>query len=447
MTTADATAAAQIPLSRPEFKKRHIAAVVIGNALEFYDFLTYSFFSVYIGRAFFPSTEGRESLLLSLATFGIGFVARPIGGIVIGTMGDRIGRKPAMVLSFTLMGIAITGLALTPSYATIGIAAPILVVIFRLLQGFALGGEVGPTTAFLVEAAPPQHRGFYSSLQYTTQDLAILTAGIVGTVLASYMNEQELQDWGWRIAMLLGALIVPFGLALRRSLPESLHAADDAALAPDATAGTITRFERLRPYLRIAVLGLIMLAGGTMVSYVINYLTTYALDSLHLAAQYAFGATVTSGLCGVLLEPVSGWLSDRYGRKPVMMIPWALLLITVLPAFALMDQLRTAEALYGATAVLAILAALATPPVLTSISESLPPSIRSGTLAIIYAFAISIFGGSTQFTVTWLIDVTGNPLAPAWYSMAAVIIGLIAMIGLRESAPIKQKPEKGSSRL
>src|SRR5262245_52604447 len=153
--------------------KRQIAAVVIGNALEFYDFLTYAFFAVHIGNAFFPSRNPSSSLLLSLATFGAGFLMRPVGGLVIGRMGDRVGRKPAMLLSFSCMGIARTGLALTPTYGSIGIAAPILVIAFRLLQGFALGGEVGPTTAYLMEAAPLEKRGLYASLQYSTQGLAV----------------------------------------------------------------------------------------------------------------------------------------------------------------------------------------------------------------------------------------------------------------------------------
>src|SRR5436190_2526636 len=166
---------------------RHVAAVVVGNALEFYDFLTYAFFAVYIGRTFFPANDPATSLLASLGTFGVGFVTRPIGAFVIGRMGDRLGRKPAMILSFSLMGIAITGLALTPSYATIGVAAPALVILFRMLQGFALGGEVGPTTAFLLEAAPPERRGFYTAFQAWTQDLSILASGLIGLGLSNVL--------------------------------------------------------------------------------------------------------------------------------------------------------------------------------------------------------------------------------------------------------------------
>jgi MHS family citrate/tricarballylate:H+ symporter-like MFS transporter len=165
-----------IPETRGSVPARLVAAVVVGNALEFYDFLTYAFFAVYIGRAFFPSNVPTASLLASLGTFAVGFVTRPIGGLVIGRIGDRLGRKPAMILSFSLMGVAILGLALTPPHSMIGIAAPVLIVFFRMLQGFALGGEVGPTTAFLLEAAPEDRRGFYTSFQSWSQHLSILTS-------------------------------------------------------------------------------------------------------------------------------------------------------------------------------------------------------------------------------------------------------------------------------
>ena len=410
---------------------KHILAVVMGNALEFYDFLTFAFFAVYIGRAFFPSDDPTGSLLATLATFGAGFITRPIGGLIIGSMGDRLGRRPAMMLSFSLMGVAIVGLALTPSYESIGIVAPILVLGFRLLQGFALGGEVGPTTAFLIEAAPPHRRGIFSSLQYTTQDLAVLTAGIVGVTLASLMDEKQLQDWGWRIAMLVGALIIPVGLYIRRSLPETLFDKDAA------TADALPPRAKFRPYIRIVALGLMMLAAGTIASYVINYMTTYAINTLKLAANVAFGATVVSGLCGVIFQPISGFLSDKFGRKPVMLIPGALLLLSVIPVFYMIEGFRSPIALYGGTAILSMFIGLSTPPVLTGITESLPRGIRSGVVATLYAFAIATFGGTTQFLITWLIDFTGNPLAPAYYMTGAGLIGYTAMLLTRESAPVK----------
>jgi MFS transporter, MHS family, citrate/tricarballylate:H+ symporter len=415
-----------IPQTRGSVPARYVAAVVVGNALEFYDFLTYAFFAVYIGRAFFPSSDPTASLLASLGTFGVGFVTRPIGGFVIGRMGDRLGRKPAMLLSFSLMGVAIVGLALTPSHAMIGAVAPVLVIFFRMVQGFALGGEVGPTTAFLLEAAPPERRGFYTAFQAWTQKLSILVSGLVGFGLANILSEQQLQDFGWRIAFLLGAAIVPFGLMLRRSLPETFHA---AAGKRERTA--------LRPYLSIAVLGLMMLASATIGTYIASYMTTYAIATLNMHANVAFAATVVVGLSGVMFDLVSGALSDRIGRKPMMIVPSVVLLVSILPAFYIISHYRTTAALLGATAVLACLLDMSTCPVIIWLTESLPAPIRSGGVAVVYAVAIATFGGTTQYAVTWLMRATGNPLAPAWYWTASLIVGLAAIMAARESAPRK----------
>jgi MFS family permease len=256
--------------------RRQIAAVVVGNALEFYDFLTYAFFAVQIGHAFFPARNPSSSLLLSLATFGAGFLMRPVGGVVIGRMGDRVGRKPAMLLSFSCMGIAMTGLALTPTYASIGIAAPILVIMFRLLQGFALGGEVGPTTAYLMEAAPIEKRGLYASLQYSTQGFAVMTAGLIGVLLARILDPEALDAWGWRVAFLVGTLIVPFGLLIRRSLPETYEGQLRSPSRPSPG---------VRPHLHIAALGAVMLASGTIATYVMDYMTTFATVTLSHARR------------------------------------------------------------------------------------------------------------------------------------------------------------------
>ena len=426
-----------MPETRESVPARHIAAVVVGNALEFYDFLTYSFFAVYIGRAFFPSSDPSASLLASLATFGAGFVTRPIGAFVIGRIGDRLGRKPAMILSFWLMGVAIFGLALTPSRARIGVAAPVLVVLFRMLQGFALGGEVGPTTAFLLEAAPRERRGFYTSFQSWSQHLSILISGLVGFGLASTLSEQQLQDFGWRIAFLAGAAIVPFGLAMRRSLPETFHVSDGDKREPIP----------LRPYLPVAVLGLLLIASATIGAYIGDYMTTYAIATLQMPAGIAFAATVVVGLCGVLLDLVSGALSDRIGRKPTMLIPGVLLLVSILPAFYAISRYRTTATLLLMTAVLSSLQALASVPMVVWITESFPAAIRSSSVAVIYAVAISTFGGTAQYIITWLMKATGNPLAPAWYWTAALVVGIAAMCATDESAPHKTaKSEKWSAR-
>ena len=402
--------------------RRQIAAVVAGNALDFYDFLTYSFFATQIGAALFPGSADTK-LLLSLATFGVGFVTRPLGGWLIGRYADRRGRRPAMLLSFTLMGVAIVGLALTPPFAAVGMAAPVLAVTFRMLQGFALGGEVGPSTAWLIEAAPPHRRGLYVSLQYATQDTAVLVAGAVGWALSSALPPAALAAWGWRAAFGLGAVIIPFALAARRTLGETL-AAEDAAAGPVPSHPTA-----------VIAAGLLLIAGGTIGNYTLDYLTTYAQTTLRMAVTTAFGATVVLGGASVAADLASGWLSDRYGRKRVLLAPWLLLIVLAVPSFVLMAAWRSAAALYGATALMAVLLNLAMGPALTLFTESLPARRRAGALGLTYALAIAAFGGSAQAVEQLLIRWTGSPLAPAWYMTAALAVGLIGVALLRESRP------------
>src|ERR1700758_4416757 len=210
----------------PAFGGKAIFGATIGNMLEFYDFITYSFFAIQIGHTFFPSHSQFASLMLSLATFGAGFVTRPIGGIVIGSYSDRVGRRPAMFLSFIMMGFAIITLAVTPSYETIGIAAPIIAIVARMVQGFSLGGEVGPTTAYLMEAAEPGRRGLAVSWQPASQQIAATAGAFVGVVLSESMDSAALDAYGWRVAFLLGAVCLPFGLWMRSGLPETVHGAE-----------------------------------------------------------------------------------------------------------------------------------------------------------------------------------------------------------------------------
>lgn len=405
--------------------KRHIAAVVVGNALEFYDFTTYAYFATQIGNTFFPSKAPLLSLLASLAAFGIGFAGRPIGGILIGAYGDRKGRRPAMLLSFGLMGAAILAFVLMPSYARIGIAAPIGVVIIRFIQGIAVGGDVGPTTAFLLEVAPAERRGFYTALQYSSQGVSTLCAGIAGVTLANLLDAQQLQDFGWRIALFLGAAILPFGLMIRRSLPETIDAAETvtgAAMSPRAW--------------RTAVLGFFMLGSATVGFYVIAYLTTYASQILHMKTNVSFAATLVFGAANVVFSALAGYLSDLFGRRPLMLVPRVLFLLAIWPAFYLIVQQRDAATLLGAAFVLGALSQMGVTG-FVALSEGLPKQVRSAALATTYALAISIFGGTAQFAVTWLIAATGAIMVPAYYLMAATVVGIVAMALMDETAPVK----------
>ena len=410
----------------PRLTRSQIAAVTAGNALEFYDFVTYAFFATQIGRALFPG-NAESSLLLSLATFGVGFLTRPLGGLLIGRMADRRGRKPAMILSFTVMGIAMTGLALTPSYAVAGMVAPLLAVFFRLLQGFALGGEVGPNIAYLMEAAPPNRRAFYISLNFASADFAVLVAGLVGFGLSSMLTTMQLESWGWRVAFLLGAAIVPLGLRLRRTLTETLPTG-----AEDSTGSA-----RGPALLLLSAAGLFIIAGATISNYTLDYLTTYAQSTLHMAVPTAFAATVVLGVIGVAGDLAGGLLADRFGPKRVLIVPWLLLIASVIPVFHVLNELRTASALLGSTAVLTLFHILGSSPAVLLFVQALPARVRAGTTGLVYALAIALFGGTTQLFETVLIRWTGNPVAPAWYMMGAVIVALSGAL------MIPEPPRKG----
>jgi MFS family permease len=408
---------------------RDVIAVVAGNGLEFYDFIAYAFFALQISRSFFPASTPGTSLLLSLATFGAGFLMRPLGAAVIGRLADRAGRRPAMLVSFSLMGLGMVGLALTPSYRSIGLAAPLLVIAWRLLQGFSVGGEVGASLAYLVEAAPAERRGLYSSLQPMTADAAAFLSGLAGLALSSALTPEQLDEFGWRIAFLLGAAIVPVGLALRRALPETLAEAQAEAPAGPATG-----------YRRVAVLGFGMLASGTVIGYVQDYLTTYAADTLGMSPRLAFAATMVSAFSMMCCDPLGGWLSDRVGRRPVMIASTALLAGCTYPAFLAIVHFHSPAALYGACVLLGVLTGLNQGPVVAALAESLPRRVRGRTLSLVYALAIAVFGGSTQFAVKWLLRATGNALAPGWYMLGAALLGVVSMSLLRESAPARQTP-------
>ena len=403
-----------VPLGR-------MAAIGLGNALEFYDFMISSFFAVQIGHAFFPAEFGARGLLYTLATFGVGFFMRPLGAIVIGRYGDRRGRKPAMIWSFGLMGLSILGMALTPSYARIGVAAPVLLLCSRLLQGFAVGGEVGPITAYAAEAAPRDHRARYVSILQTGQGLAVLCSGLIGYWLARLLAPDALDAYGWRLALLLGVLIVPIGLPIRSRLPETLAmAVAQAAHEPGGQS----------PW-RVFFVGLVVVGAGTIAGYGLTYLATYAQDTLKLGAQLAFVTTIAQGLGYLSCAYAGGWLGDRIGHRRLLLLCFALLLVLMLPAFVLINRWPTAATLFLVTAALSIIHITAIVCMSAFLVESLAPTVRSGTFAVTYATGVALLGGTTQVVLKLLIDASGSAFAPPWYIIAALAAGMLALTQLR----------------
>ncbi|MBV9996628.1 MAG: MFS transporter [Caulobacteraceae bacterium] len=426
-----APGAAVQPISR-----RHVTAAVVGNWLEFYDFTVYAYFALQIGQAFFPNHSEFARLMLSLITFGAGFVCRPVGAVVIGRLADRTGRRPAMMISFTLMGAALLGLVFVPTYAQIGLAAPILVVALRVVQGFALGGEVGPTTAYLIEAAPVGRRGLYGAWQSASQSLASLSGGLIGVILAQLVGAAALAAWGWRIAFLIGALVLPFGLLIRRTLPETRHAPELRLDAHPEGADILSHW-------RVILLGLGLIAGATISTYVSIFTTTYAQTTLHMGLRVAFWVTVVNGATGFAAALAGGALSDRFGRRALMIWPRLAFIVAILPAFMTVIHFRQPAVLLTLMGALTALANLAAVPALVALTESLRKEVRGVVTATVYALAVAVFGGTTQPIVAWLGEATGSPLAIAWYLMAANVVALIAALLMIESAPPRAEAAAG----
>lgn len=404
-----------------------VAATVAGNAIEFFDFIAYAYFAVYIGRTFFPASTPFMSLLLSVGVFGVGFVFRPLGGVIIGAYADRAGRKPAMLLTIVLITAGTMALALTPSYASIGIAAPIIVVVCRLVQGLALGGEVGPASVFLIEIAPAGKRGLYSSWQLASQGLAALAASGCGLLLSYLLSPADLAAWGWRVPFVLCLALIPVAMFLRRAMPETLQAPKRKAAEPQPERADVWAYSG---FILIAVL---IIMGATVSTYAANYMTTYAIATLHFPASTALAATVIGGVSTFLFALVGGWLADRHGRRMVMLLPRLALTIVTWPLFLLIDLWPGPATLYATTIALTGLTAISATACFVAIPELLPRTIRATGLAIAYAVGVSLFGGSTQFVITWLLGATGNPSSPAWYVTATSLISLIAMLAVPES--------------
>jgi len=415
--------------------RRAIAAVAVGNALEVYDFIIFAFLAVQIGNAFFPSHSAYASLMGSLATFAVGFVGRPFGAFWLGRYADNHGRKPALLLTMTLMGVGLAGVALTPGYATIGVAAPVVVVLARLVQGLAMGGEIGISTSYLVELARHGQRGRVTSMQGGSQLVSNIAATLIGFAISAVIGPAALGAWGWRLALGLGLLILPFSLILRASLPET-----HGARAPARNPATEHDAPCANSPMRATVLGLMIIGGGTIGTYIAGYTATFAQATLHLSSTVGLGASLCGALGSLIGLIIGGWLTDRFPRKPTMLLGYGVSLLLPVPLFHWIigapgfASLATSAVLFGFAGSLGYAGANLT------IAESLPKARRARQFALIYAVPVALLGGSTQLFVTWLLHVTDTPMAVAWLRVAAVALGLLAVSLLRESAP-KRSPQ------
>ncbi|MGL4325755.1 MAG: MFS transporter [Beijerinckiaceae bacterium] len=407
------------PISHP----RLIAACTIGNALEFYDFVVFSFFARTIGQLFFPSQDPTAQLLLSFATYGVGFFLRPLGGVVLGAYADRKGRKKATVLTLMLMALGTAMIGLAPVYATAGIAGPIIVVLGRLIQGFSAGGEVGASTTLLAEYAPKDRRGFFGSWQLASQGMAVLAAAAAAFIINTNLTPAEVSAWGWRIPFLLGVLIVPIGLWLRRALEET-HANEEHEQTREVSSLRVA----FKVHFSKIVAGVALIIGGTAANAVIVlYMATYAVTQLKMAPTAGLLAGITAGFVTLVAAPIGGAISDRVGRKPVAFVSYLLILVLIYPAFLYLNANPSLATLLTIVAVLAVLNATGGATVIITLAEIFPVEVRATGMSLVYALGVAIFGGFGQFIVTWLISVTGSPIAPAYYVMACALATIIAL--------------------
>jgi MHS family proline/betaine transporter-like MFS transporter len=402
-----------------------VAAAIVGNTLEWFDFIVYGLFSIYIAKAFFPADSDLASLLLALATYGVGFILRPVGAIVLGQYADRVGRRAALTLIIFLMLIGSAIIAFTPTYAQIGPLAPALIVLARLIQGFSVGGEMGGATAYLIETAPANRRGFYASWQYAGQAGASLAGSLLVTALSHRLGSAALYDWGWRIPFILGLSIAPIGLYLRSHVPESpaiLAAGPPSGRAPLAVLWRDHRTALARSF------GLtIQLTACTYL--LVIYMPTYVVHALGASTEVAFTASSVASLLYLVMNPIAGRISDSVGRPRQLLAASLLLAVLVYPAFLLITEHPSAPVLTIVSGLMAVVLALYTGPAASAVGEMFPPAVRSTGLSLSYNVAVPIFGGFAPYFVT-RFD-AGDHMTPAYYMIACALPTLATLLWMR----------------
>ncbi len=408
--------------------RRTIFAATIGNALEYFDFTVYGFLAFLLGKLFFPAFDSYGQLLLAVGTFGVGFVMRPLGGVVIGAYADRAGRKKAMVLTIFLMAFGCAMIAVSPTYAQIGVAAPILIVVARSIQGFSAGGEFGASTTLLVERAAPSERGYMASWQFASQGLGILLAALTVAILSYALPTHALERWGWRVPFALGMLIAPVGAYIRRRLEDSQ--VDEALARSTARAPSKGKLATvIRDHGFTVVIAIVITMGGTGASYVVSfYMPTYAIHEFGMSPGVALSAAGLTGALPLVCAPLIGRWSDRIGRKPLILLGRIALVLLIYPSFAWLKASPTPAVLFSIVGLLTLVLSIQAVPSITILPEMFPEHVRATGMSLVYGIGVAVFGGFAPFVSTWLVKATGDKIAPAWY---LIVIGLASLLGLR----------------
>jgi MFS transporter, MHS family, proline/betaine transporter len=415
--------------------RRVIVAATIGNTLEWYDFLIYGLLAITIAKLFFPAGSELSSLLLSMATFGIGLVMRPVGAIVLGIYADRVGRRAALSWAIVIMALGTGLIAVAPTYETIGNFAPLLIVLARMLQGFSCGGEMGGAIAFLAENAPEGQRGLYASWQAASQSAGFLLAAIVTMVMMLLMTPAQIESGGWRWPFVVGLLIAPVGFYIRSKLDEPelfLKARDEAR--PAAVADILQR--EGQPALTALGVSVLYLVSAYVL---LVYMPTFALRQLQLPFSGALQATAVASCLVVVCAPIAGAISDRIGRKPMLQLATLGYLLLTYPAFAMLSAWPSIALLTVVQSGFAVLMSIYCGPLVSVLAELFPTRMRSTGVALAYNL-VAVVGGFAPVIITWLIAVTGNPQAPAFYVIGAAVISGAALFWLRDwhGEPLRQ---------
>ncbi|WP_321801145.1 MFS transporter [Caballeronia sp. J97] len=401
-------------------RRKAIFATVIGSGLEWFDFSGYAFFAAIIGKLFFPAGNETTSLLLALATFGVGFVMRPLGGIAFGIYADKVGRKRALSLAMLVMALGSAIIAFAPTYESIGIAAPCLIVVARMLQGLSAGGEMGGATAFLTEHAPANRRAFYSSWIQTSVGFAVVIGSITGAVITSSLSPESLTAWGWRVPFFIGMLVAPVGYYIRLKIEETPEFASEKRHASTPLRDVI------REYPRGVLSSLLMVVLWTVCTYVILfYIPTYVVKYLHMPQREGFISGIVSGAVLMAMAPVFGALSDRVGKQRVLTIAAIVILIASYPLFSHLIKSPTFGTLLTFQIIFGVLIAAYTGPILALFTEMFPSRVRTTGLSLAYNGAVTIFGGFASFIITWLTQATGDAESASYYIIFAAVVSLI----------------------
>ncbi|KWR75560.1 MFS transporter [Cupriavidus sp. IDO] len=403
---------------------RTVFRVVSGNFLEMYDFMVYGFYAAAIAKTFFPSGDEFASLMLSLATFGAGFLMRPLGAIILGAYIDHHGRRKGLILTLVLMALGTLLIACVPGYASIGVAAPLLVLAGRLLQGFSAGVELGGVSVYLAEIAKPGRKGFYVSWQSASQQVAVIFAGLLGVILHATLAPQQMDEWGWRVPFLIGCLIVPFLFLIRRSLEET-----EEFKTRKNRPSIAEIYRSMAENWRIIVAGCMMVVMTTVSFYMITaYTPTFGKTVLKLDDVDNLIVTMCVGLSNFIWLPLMGALSDRVGRKPLLVIFTVATLLTAYPAVSWLVAEPSFSRLLMVELWLSFLYGSYNGAMVVTLTEVMPPAVRTAGFSLAYSLATALFGGFTPAISTYLIHSTGNKAAPGLWLMFAAVCGLVATL-------------------